>query len=86
VPGEWPAWWYWDVRISPHTLERMVDRRRNEADLRLMLESAYDYREDIIDGRWVVVTEHDMRPWEVIVEPDADLELLIIVTAFSVEA
>lgn len=64
----------------------MVDRRFNEADLRLMLDSAYGIREDIIAGRWVVLAEHGGRAWEVIVEPDAELALLVVVTAYSVEA
>ena len=51
-----------------------------------MLDSAYGIREDIIAGRWVVLAEHGGRAWEVIVEPDAELALLVVVTAYSVEA
>ena len=50
--------------------------------LRAMLESASRYRPDVVPGRWVVETRFRRRPWEVIVEPDDSLELLVVVTAF----
>ncbi len=83
--AEWPEWWRWELEISPHVLERMPVRRFNEADLRLMIESATGIREDIVEGRWVVLTEHDGRAWEIIVEPDGGMELLIVVTAYPLE-
>lgn len=60
----------------------MVDRRFTEVDLRQMLWRASARRRDIVKGRWVIVTRHRGRPWEVIVEPDLDAELLVVITAY----
>lgn len=81
----WPAWWDWDLEFTPHLLKRMEDRGFNEVDLRTMLDAAGEYREDVVEDRWVVVTRHGRRDWEVIVEPDNDMELLVIITAYPVD-
>jgi hypothetical protein len=62
----------------------MVDRRFTEVDLRSMLERANGLRRDVIVGRWVVETRHRQRRWEVVVEPDRDARLLVVVTAYPV--
>jgi hypothetical protein len=62
----------------------MVDRHFTEVDLRRMLERATGYREDVVDGRWVIQTRHARRAWHVIVEPDRDRRLLVVVTAYPV--
>jgi hypothetical protein len=62
----------------------MDDRRFTEIDLRRMLERASRHREDVVDGRWVIEARHRRRAWEVIVEPDADRQLLVVVTAYPV--
>ena len=81
----WPEWWEWELELSPHLLKRMVDRRFTEVDLRRMLERASGHREDVVvDGRWVIETRHRGKPWEVIVEPDWALRLLVVVTAYPV--
>jgi len=36
----WPAWWVWELELTPHVLKRMVDREFTELDLRQMLEDA----------------------------------------------
>ncbi len=81
---EWPDWWDWELELSPHLLKRMTDRRFTEIDLRRMLERASDYREDAVEGRWVIETRHRGRLWEVIVEPDRERQLLVVVTAYPV--
>lgn len=35
-------------------------------------------------GRWVIVTSHRREGWEVIVEPDREAELLVVITAYPV--
>ncbi len=70
--------------LSPHLLKRMDDRRFTELDLRRMLERASGYREDVIDGRWVIETKHRGKAWGVIVEPDFERQLLVVVTAYPV--
>jgi len=63
----------------------MVDRSFNEADLRLMLESASGYHENHEEGRWAIESKRDGRPWEIIVEPIPEEQILVIVTAYPVE-
>lgn len=80
----WPDWWGWELELSPHLLKRMTDRRFTEIELRRMLERASSYREDVVEGRWVIETRHRGRAWEVIVEPDRERQLLVVVTAYPV--
>jgi hypothetical protein len=63
----------------------MLDRRFNEVDLRRMLEHAAEYRPDVVEGRWVIETRHSKKDWEVVVEPDSEQRLLVVVTAYPVE-
>jgi len=63
----------------------MVDRDFSEVDLRAMLEEAADFRPDVEEGRWLIETALEGRPWEVIVEPDTTAERLVIITAFPAE-
>ena len=79
---KWPTWWGWELELSPHILKRMADRRFTEVDLRRMLVRAQRYRRDIVDGRWVIVTRHRRQQWEVIIEPDFEAQLLVVVTAY----
>jgi hypothetical protein len=62
----------------------MLDRRVTEVDLRRMLEHAGGFRADVVDGRWVVETRHNKKDWEVIVEPDNEQNVLVVVTAYPV--
>jgi hypothetical protein len=80
----WPDWWDRELELSPHLLKRMTDRRFTEIDLLRMLERASGSREDVVEGRWVIETRHHSRAWEVIVEPDRERQLLVVVTAYPV--
>lgn len=62
----------------------MLDRRFTELDLREMMHRARNHRSDIVAGRWVIETRRRRRSWEIIVEPDFDAELLVVVTAYPV--
>ena len=81
----WPEWWDWELELSPHLLKRMGDRRFTEVDVRRMLHVATRLRRDIEPGRWVAVTRHRRARWEVIVEPDADAQMLVVITAYPAE-
>lgn len=81
----WPDWWYWDLELSPHLWKRMADRRFTEADLRAMLDRARTYCEDHVQGRFAVQTRHGRRRWVVIVEPDGDLHVVVVITAYPVD-
>lgn len=80
----WPPWWDWELELSPHVLLRMVDRQFSETDLRGMLADASRCHGDADPGRWVVETTFHHRPWEVIIEPDFELRLTVVVTAYPV--
>ena len=80
----WPEWSGWELELSPDLLKRMGDRRFTEIDLRRMLERASRHRMDVVEGRWVIETRHRGRAWEVIVEPDWERQLLVVVTAYPV--
>jgi hypothetical protein len=80
---QWPKWWNWDLELSPHLLKRMLDRSFSEVDLRCMMESATGLHENDEPGRWVVETTHESESWEVIVEPDSEDKLLVIITAYA---
>ncbi len=81
----WPEWWSWELELSPHPLKRMVDRQFSDVDLRLMLEKADTLRPNYEEGRWVVETKSNRRPWEVIVEPLPTEGILLVVTADPVD-
>jgi hypothetical protein len=82
IRQRWPEWWDWELELSPHLFKRMIDRGFSELDLRAMLERARGYRPDVVDGRWVVVTSHRAKTWEVIVEPDRNAARLVVITAY----
>ena len=63
----------------------MIDRRFTEVDLRHMLHHARTYKPDIVGGRWAIETRRGRKDWEVIVEPDYEQKLLVVVTAYPVE-
>lgn len=81
----WPDWWEWELELSPHVLKRMVDRGFTEVDLRSMIECAVGLHEVSATERWAIETEHNGRHWEVIVEPDEAVQLLVVVTAYPVD-
>ena len=81
----WPVWWEWELELTPHLEKRMEDRDFTEIDLRAMLELAQDYSPDVVEGRWVIATHRRQQPWAVIVEPDPEAQLLVVVTAYPVE-
>jgi len=64
----------------------MTDRGFSEIDLRSMLQHASAHRADVVPGRWVIETKHRRTSWEVILEPDERVELLVVITAYPVEA
>lgn len=79
----WPSWWNWELELTPHIEKRMEDRDFNEVDLRAMLTKAKAFHDDVVDGRFVIETNHRKKPWEVIVEPDEIDQLLVVVTAYA---
>jgi hypothetical protein len=79
-----PDWWNFELELSPHVEERMIDRGFTEVDLRLMVEAAGGVRPAATNGRWILETVHDGDAWEVIVEPDERDRVIIVITAYRV--
>lgn len=82
----WPDWWRWELELIPHIEKRMDERGFTEVDLRAMLQRATGHRPNHVEGRHVIETTHDASEWEVIVEPDADDNLLVVITAYKIES
>ncbi len=80
----WPEWWDWELEFGPHIEKRMSDRDFSEIDLRAMLERANGFYPSAAERRWVIKTRHKRKSWEVIVEPDLEEQLLVVVTAYPV--
>ena len=77
-----PDWWSFELELSGHILDRMLDRGFSEADLRLMFETASLMRAGRLDGRWIVETTHQRESWEIVVEPDHADRVIVVVTAY----
>ena len=78
----WPRWWNWELEPSFHLEKRMLQRNFTEVDLRTMLHHATGYHPDFIEGRWIIETHHLYHAWEVVVEPDFQESLLVVITAY----
>ena len=81
-----PDWWEFELELSPHVLDRMIDRDFAEAELRLMMEVADGLRPGRSLGRWTVETVHHGDAWEVVVEPDEIDRVIVVITAYKVTA
>ena len=49
-----------------------------------MLERATGFEASVVAGRFMIQTRRGQSPWIVIVEPDAEASLLVVVTADEV--
>jgi hypothetical protein len=58
----------------------MQQRGVTEVDVRAMLERATGFEASVVAGRFMIQTRRGQIPWVVIVEPDAEAKLLVVVT------
>lgn len=65
-------------------LLRMEQRGVTEVELRAMLERATRFEPNVAQGRFMIHERYRHRPWIIIVEPDADANLLVVVTVYEV--
>lgn len=63
----------------------MVQRNFNEIELREMLSRTEMYEKDIDENRFKINASFRNRRWEIIVEPDFDEKILVIITAYMTE-
>ena len=85
VPTAWPDWWEWELELTSHVERRMEERDLTEVELHAMLASAIGFAPDLVSGRFLVYTWCWGRRWNVVVEPDADGRLLVVIAAYRVE-
>lgn len=78
-----PEWWAWELSFTDHAVLRMEQRGVTEVDVRSMLERATRYEPSSVEGRFMIHVIREHRPWIVIVEPDVDAKLLVVVTAYE---
>jgi hypothetical protein len=78
-----PAWWQWELSFTAHAELRMEQRGVTEVDVRAMLERATGFEPSVVEGRFMIRVAKNNRPWIVIVEPDTDASLLVVVTAYE---
>jgi hypothetical protein len=62
----------------------MEQRGVTEVDVRAMLGRATAFDPSVAEGRFMIHVKKNDRPWIVIVEPDGDASLLVVVTAYEV--
>jgi Domain of unknown function (DUF4258) len=79
-----PDWWRWELTFSSHAELRMEQRGVTEVEVRAMLERTTGFEPSVVDGRFMIHARHAEDPWVVIVEPDADAKLLVVVTVYEV--
>jgi len=81
---EFPEWWDWELFFTPHAEKWITQRGLSTLQLRAMLERATRWEPDVIDGRFKIYVHYWRRPWIVIVEPDAELRALVVVTTWEI--
>ena len=78
-----PEWWEWELAFTGHVEHRMEERGVTAVEVRSMLQRASAYSPSVVENRFMIETTHRGRPWIVIVEPDPDERLLVIVTVYE---
>lgn len=71
------------TRVHRHVERRMEERGFTEVELRSMLQRARGYTRSAVQNRFMIETTHQGRSWIVIVEPDPEERLLVVVTAYE---
>lgn len=79
-----PEWWSWDLSFTSHAELRMEQRGVTEVEVRAMLERPTGFEASVVEGRFMIRTRRGQSPWVVIVEPDAEARLLVVVTVYEV--
>jgi hypothetical protein len=73
-----------ELTFSSHAEPRVERRGVTDVELRAVLERASGFEPSVVEGRFMIHARHAERPWVVIVEPDADGKVLVVVTVYEV--
>ena len=79
-----PEWWNWDLSFTGHAELRMEQRGVTEVEVHAMLERATGFEASVVQGRFMIHTQRGQGRCVVIVEPDAEARLLVVVTVYEV--
>jgi len=79
-----PEWWDWPFVLAGHAEYRMEERGLHEIELRTMLHGPVAVRLTGASGRWEAVGRIRGTTWKVILEPDADTNSVLVITAFKI--
>jgi hypothetical protein len=79
-----PEWWSWDLSFTGHAELRMEQRGVTEVEVRALLEKATGFEPNVVEGRFMIHTQRGQDRWVVIVEPDGEAKLLVVVTVYEV--
>jgi uncharacterized protein DUF4258 len=80
-----PERWTWELSFVGHAEMRMEQRGVTEVDVRSTVERASGFEPNAIVGPYVIKTRQHGRPRIVIVEPEVEANLLVVVTVYEVE-
>jgi hypothetical protein len=79
-----PEWWEWEIELTAHSEERLVERGLTEVELRTMLsKEPWSIDPDPEPGRYRVLTSHRRLSWIIVVEPELESEILVIISVFT---
>jgi hypothetical protein len=79
-----PEWWNWGLSFTAHAELRMEQRGVTEVEVRAMLQRATGFEASVVEGRFMIQTRRGQNLWIVIVEPDAEARLLVVVKVYEV--
>ena len=83
MPKHNPEWWDWELVFSGHAERRMEERGVSEVEVRTMLKRRTSVEAKAAEGRFTVRASHKSSSWVVIVEPDLDATMLVVVTVYE---
>jgi hypothetical protein len=80
-----PEWWHWDLVFTAHVEGRMEERDFSEVELRGMISDVDDLTPGRRPGRYLGRTKLRGQPWVVVLEPDPEDQVVVVVTAYRRE-
>lgn len=82
-----PEWWSWPIELTTHAIKRMNQRHVCEVDLRTMFHDADSplHTSTHDPGRYNIRSRLHGKTWDIIVEPDRKVRVLVIITMYPVE-
>jgi hypothetical protein len=79
-----PDWWNWEIELTAHLQKRMEERGLSEEELRYMLETVKELTRDRDPGRWIAEGTTGNQKWRIILEPDEDDSVIVVITAYPI--